>query len=177
MPWPPGNWRYKRPREPLIDRLLRYALPEPNSGCWLWMAALDCHGYGYMTAGGHARGMVRAHRVAYELFKGPIPEGLVIDHLCRVPSCCNPDHLEPVTQAVNIKRGLNVGMTPQCRAAGFAAKAAITHCPHGHEYTKENTTYGSRGGRACRTCKQGHSRRAEVKRKAAVAAKRLAAAA
>lgn len=178
--WPKGKPRaphpnrYKMPREPLMDRLLRLSLPEPNSGCWLWMAALNVHGYGYMTAGGKARGMRLAHRVAHELFKGPIPEGLVIDHLCRNIICCNPDHLEAVTQAVNIKRGLNVGMTPQCRAAGFAAKAAITHCPHGHEYSKENTAY-SRGKRVCKACRRKHSQRHQVIRTERARQARLAA--
>lgn len=164
-------------RASLEERVWRYTIPEPNSGCWIWWGAASELGYGRIGVGSRLtnnRGMRGAHRVMYELYRGPIPEGLVLDHLCRVPSCVNPDHLEAVTQGVNLKRGLNVGMTPQCKAAGYAHKAAITHCPHGHEYTKENTSYNTRGGRGCRTCKQGHSRRTEVKRKAEVAARRLA---
>ncbi len=73
-------------------------MPEPNSGCWFWLGALS-RGYGSLKN-------ARAHRVAYEMTIGPIPEGLVIDHLCRVTSCVNPDHLEAVTQAENVRRGL-----------------------------------------------------------------------
>jgi hypothetical protein len=77
-----------------------------------------------------------AYRVAYILLVGPIPEGLQLDHLCRVASCVNPAHLEPVTQQENIRRQL----------------AAITHCPKGHEYTPENTGHDRHGGRYCRIC-------------------------
>ena len=101
--------------------------PEPNSGCWLWRGCLDPAGYGAL--GGRRRGRTTmrhyAHRLAYEHFVGPIPEGLELDHLCRTRSCCNPAHLEPVTHAENMRRG---------------ALAQRTHCPSGHEYTPENTS-------------------------------------
>lgn len=87
--------------------------------------------------------MAKAHRVAFELIRGCIPNGLVLDHLCRNRGCVNPDHLEPVTFRENIMRG--VGYTAQ--------QARKTHCRHGHEFTVENT-YVWRGGRICRTCRR-----------------------
>jgi hypothetical protein len=75
----------------------------------------------------------------YELLVGPIPAGLVIDHLCRVPSCMNPAHLEPVTNAENIRRG-------------YAARGLLTHCSKGHELTPESTYARDRGYRRCKQC-------------------------
>src|ERR1019366_4519713 len=86
----------------MLERFLKFVLPEPNTGCWLWTGGLNRGGYGqFMTPP-----CTVAHRVAYELFVGPIPEGLQLDHLCRVRSCVNPQHLEPVSQQENIRRGL-----------------------------------------------------------------------
>jgi len=76
---------------------------EPHAtGCWLWMGGRDKNGYGYYCSGGSVR---CAHRVAYEQLVGTIPEGLHIDHLCRNPSCVNPEHMEPVTLLENLQRG------------------------------------------------------------------------
>lgn len=124
-----------------------WAKVNKTESCWLWTAA---------TAGGYGRFRVRtdkgwamrgAHRWAYEAVRGPIPAGLVLDHLCRVRSCVNPDHLEPVTHAVNIVRG-----------TGASARNAVkTHCPQGHEYTEENThvvTTTAGYGRVCRACRK-----------------------
>lgn len=79
------------------------------SGCWLWKGAKSKGGYGYLRVMGTP---TQAHRVFYERHKGAIPEGLHIDHLCRVRGCVNPDHLEPVTLAENGRRGLNAKLTP-----------------------------------------------------------------
>lgn len=80
-----------------------------DSGCWLWVGELDRRGgYGALavpTSTPSKWRRVKAHRVVFEIMRGPIPEGLVLDHLCRVHNCVNPDHLEPVTQLVNIMRG------------------------------------------------------------------------
>ena len=106
-----------------------------QSGCWEWTKSLHHNGYASCTP--KTFGSNRAHRVTYKLLVGPIPEGLVIDHLCRVRHCINPAHMEPVTDTENKRRGA----------------AAITHCPHGHEYTPDNTyTHPSRGTRCCRRC-------------------------
>lgn len=108
-------------------------------GCWEFQSARDPEGYRTLSVGGRTR---RAHRVAYELLVGPIPEGLTLDHLCRNTGCVNPDHLEPVTHRVNILRG-----------RGLAAQnAAKTHCIHGHPLSIENTYVSARGQRQCRTC-------------------------
>ena len=78
-----------------------WAKVDRSGSCWLWLAATS-HGYGTFQSNGK---LVRAHRYAYELLVGPIPGGLVIDHLCRTTACVNPEHLEPVTQRENLLRG------------------------------------------------------------------------
>jgi hypothetical protein len=112
---------------------------DKSGECWIWTAALDQDGYGKCRYGGSVQ---RAHRVAWDMLVGPIPDGLHLDHLCRVRACVNPMHLEPVTNRVNLLRG-------DTHAARNAAK---THCPKGHEYTDENTQRKSNGSRICRTC-------------------------
>ena len=93
----------------MSDRVTRFwakAIPEPNSGCWLWTGARDPKGYGLCRFPlGDAVILQRAHRVVYQIERGAIPVGLEIDHLCRNPSCVNPDHLEPVTRRENTLRG------------------------------------------------------------------------
>jgi len=86
--------------------------------------------------------------VAYELECGPIPDGLVLDHLCRVRACVRPGHLEAVTQRVNLLRGRTIQ----------AANAAKTHCLRGHRFDSENTYVTSLGQRRCITCKRMRSR-------------------
>lgn len=114
-----------------------------SNGCWIWSGPCDSDGYGKVTWSGRFR---RAHRVAYELSIGPIPEGLQLDHLCRDPGCVNPAHLEPVTHQENMRRGLHGGLT--------------THCPAGHPYDETNT-YRPPGTnqQRCRTCLREHSAR------------------
>lgn len=132
------------------------------SGCWLWTATKVSDGYGQflLTVDGVQRGRP-AHRHAYELLVGPIPDGHQLDHLCRVRACVNPDHLEPVTQRENVLRG-----------EGLAAiNARKTHCKNGHEFTDENTRryVGPNGAprRACRACHRERGRRRYAARKAA----------
>ena len=120
-------------------------IPEnrPELGpCWTWTASLFIKtGYGqFNVTSGHP---TTAHRVAWELTKGPILEGLHLDHLCRNRACVNPSHTEPVTCQVNILRGETI-------AANNALK---THCVSGHEFTPENSWYYPDGrGKQCRTC-------------------------
>lgn len=127
---------------PPSERFWQFVLPEPNSGCWLWMAAWDKNGYGLFT--GYPKRSWRAHRFAYELVIGPIASGLTIDHLCRVKCCVNPAHMEQVTASINSKR-----------ARRDEDRPLKTHCPHGHPYTTENTYIVKTQGnhRICRTCR------------------------
>lgn len=94
----PGHERLPSLRERLEARIDR------SGDCWVWTGNRTSAGYGQVWA---RRRMLLVHRVVYEQLVGPIPEGLVIDHLCRNRSCCNPAHLEPVTTAENVRRGLN----------------------------------------------------------------------
>lgn len=126
-----------------------WAKVEKTKTCWLWTGAIGKGGYGNFYAD---RRYVRAHRFAYELLVGPIPEGLDIDHVrargCRHRHCVNPAHLEPVTRQENLLRG----------ATSAAKNAAKTHCPRGHEYTKENTRMRKRAGRECKACHRDRER-------------------
>jgi hypothetical protein len=122
-----------------IDRFDAKWFRHPITGCWIWTASTTPAGYGKVRINGQLR---YAHRVAYERHMGPIPEGLELDHLCRVRRCVNPAHLEPVTHRENMLRGEGVGS--RC--------AAVTHCPQGHPYDEANTHRTTTGRRKCRAC-------------------------
>ena len=113
---------------------------EPTGFCWLWTSYCMKNGYGQTSKGAGKK--VYPHRVAYELLVGQIPEGLVLDHLCRVRNCVNPDHLEPVTSAENTRRGKEF----------YRKYSRPTHCRNGHLYTPENTLRSRKTARSCRTC-------------------------
>jgi hypothetical protein len=107
-----------------------------ETDCWVWQKMLKYDGYGQMQLSGTRRGKHGVHRVTYEEWVGPIPVGLEIDHLCRVRACCNPAHLEAVTQRVNAQREDH-------------ANSRKTHCPQRHEYTPTNIYLDKRGSRCC----------------------------
>src|SRR5579859_8174193 len=140
----------------MINPLTRFEskyIPEPNSGCWLWLGAIWKNGYGAFMLGSNN---ITAHRAAYRLLKGDISPELEVDHLCRNRACVNPDHLEAVSGKVNTLRGLS--------------PTAINHrklfCDHGHELKDDNVVIQFHAGtprRICRTCKS--RRNAEYKRK------------
>lgn len=118
-----------------------------EDGCWIWRGSLTSEGYGQVK---RDRRNLLVHRLIYERVVGPIPDGRYLDHLCRVRSCCNPEHLEPVTNKENVLRGV-----------GPSAKNAVkTHCKHGHEFTAENTHVRPNGDRMCRACSREGQRRA-----------------
>lgn len=129
-----------------------------ESRCWVWEGTTNGPaGYGLLQMKSSlGRWKMLAHRFGYEAAHGPIPAGLTVDHLCRNTLCVRPDHLEAVTQRVNILRGQ--GLT--------ALHARKTHCPAGHEYTAENTRL-HRTSRHCRTCDRDHQRRRRAELKAA----------
>lgn len=124
-------------------------------GCWLWRGGSRLKG-GYVGITVGASHWL-AHRWSYEVFVGPIPGGMTIDHLCRNPSCVNPEHLEVVTQRENNLRA-PTSMT--------FVNSVKTHCPHGHTYDEANTYFMPSGGRDCRKCI--NRRAADYKRRKAV---------
>ncbi len=127
------------PRLSAIKRLLQKVRITP-SGCWEWQGKIKPNGYGmFWNDTGH---LVYVHRFSYEYYIGSIPEGLQIDHLCRVRHCANPKHLEAVTARENQLRGMTLAAT----------NAAKTHCIHGHPFDKKNTYRTKKGGRSCRRC-------------------------
>lgn len=128
---------------------------DPTSGCWLWTGALSGSGYGRFSDVTHPTRS--AHRWAHEFWNGPIPAGLTTDHKCHNRAgdcgggptcphrrCVNPDHLEAVPLAVNLRRSPN---TPT------SINAAKTHCDRGHPFNEANTVWHRSGGRARRTCR------------------------
>lgn len=129
--------------EMLMPRMQKKIKVTP-SDCWEWTAATN-RGYGIIQVNGKAR---KAHRVAWETIRGPIPTGLVIDHQCRNTLCVNPDHLRVVTSRVN---------TVENSRSVQALNAAKTHCVKGHPFTDENT-YLFTEGRSCMECRRTTSR-------------------
>jgi hypothetical protein len=133
--------------------------------CWLWTGAKWPSGYGQFQTGTSrtASHVVHAHRWSYEQAVGPIPEGLYLDHTCHSEavkrgecagnecihrSCVNPEHLEPVTDSENVRRGV----------APAARWAERSHCDSGHEYTAENTYRTKQGARVCKACRRDRKR-------------------
>lgn len=139
----------------VLPRLVA-ALQEEDDGCWNWRGHLTPAGYGYMQQNGKK---IPVHRLAYETFRGPIPDGLDLDHLCRNTRCIRPDHLEPVTRAENFKRG---------RDYWRGLNVDKDQCPRGHWYTPENT-YVFRGSRRCRVCHREQERERRNRRRAELA--------
>lgn len=138
---PRGN---KRPITPVSELFWRHV--QKADGCWPWTARTR-EGYGRYTTLGRTW---QAHRLAYELTVGPIPDGLTIDHLCLNTLCVNPAHLEPVPLIVNMKRHTD----------------AMTHCKHGHELAGDNLRVDKRGFRNCRACQRIYRNASAARRRA-----------
>ena len=123
------------------------------SGCLLWTAGTYGGGYGRFKIDGKDR---PAHRVVFEWLIGAIPDGMQLDHLCRIKRCVNISHLEIVTSKENTLRGIGPA----------AIHASKTHCPRGHEYSQENTYIRRRGGnRSCKICVRAQVRASYWRRK------------
>ena len=148
-------------RQPTLSSLLKRPLPvrlddldlwhrvwtriigDIQTQCWVWTAARNSDGHGEIKIGGVNNA---PYRVVYEWLVGPIPNGLVLDHLCRNRVCVRPEHLEPVTNEINIMRGQSAP----------AINARKNQCPRGHPYNAANTIHLPNGGRRCRTCSEGY---------------------
>ena len=127
---------------------------ERTETCWWWRGTVSCYGYGAFAPG---RGRnIRAHKFAWESTNGPVPDGLVLDHLCRNRACCNPEHLEPVTPRVNSLRGIGPS----------AINSRKTECVNGHRFTPANTRVDADGRRNCRTCARAKAARSNAVRRA-----------
>lgn len=132
----------------------RFALTcaRAESGCWEWLGARKPAGYGQFRFRGSNW---NAHRVAYTLYVGEVSADLTLDHLCRNKGCVNPEHLEPVTAAVNTQRWSD----------------SITHCPQGHAFADQNPIVKN-GHRSCRLCHQERTRKRNARQQVAIEASR-----
>lgn len=154
---PPAGRRiipgHRAPTE-LADRLWARVGRGAPSACWEWLGAVNRGGYGVIWDPAKRR-TVLAHVVAHELAIGPVPAGYQVDHVadrgCASPRCCNPAHLEAVTQRENLRR----------------QAAARTTCTRGHRWTDENTYRTKSGARSCRTCHRDDVRAAKARRRLA----------
>lgn len=119
--------------------------------CWIWNGCRSGGGYSQVRFQGRK---FLVHRIFYELFVGPIPKDLEIDHLCRTRACVNPKHLEPVTSQENTLRGISPA----------AVNARRTHCKHGHPLSGDNLYIEPKGKRRCRICNRQRSLKNSYKR-------------
>jgi hypothetical protein len=143
-------------RGPAIERFWDRVMPEPMSGCWLWLGGTTRKargGYGRFAVDGVA---TMAHRFAYEHFVAAIPEDLEIDHLCRNTLCVNPEHMEPVTHLTNVLRG----QSPSAR------HARQVRCKQGHLLAGDNLIviqrHTKKSHRACKTCREAARQRERI---------------
>lgn len=145
-----SEYARSRRNQPLAVRFESKVI-RTEGGCWEWAGSHSPQGYAFMYVRPGVR--TNAHRVAYELLVGPIPEGLDLDHLCRNRGCVNPAHLEPVTGGENNRRGISVA----------AVNATKERCPKGHPYDVTRTVRG-RPARFCSTCERDRTARRAAER-------------
>jgi len=147
------GWQRKPGTEPVIAyRFAECPNPKLKGPCHVWYGSIQKGGYGSISYKGKH---MLAHRYVWEQTNGPIPSGLEIDHMCRVRSCCNADHLRVVTHKVNTtENSYSVG----------AKNKPKTHCPSGHAYDASNTRINKAGSRVCCQCQRDHGRKSYAKR-------------
>lgn len=122
----------------LKDRISHKSIPVPESGCWIWLGAKQTNGYGHL---GYMGKTYLAHRISYQEHVGAIPEKMVLDHICHVRDCVNPDHLRPVTNAQNLLAENSLSISAIC-----ARKEVCPKCKG--DYTKVKV------GRVCVPCRR-----------------------
>jgi len=135
-----------------------WALVRKTNGCWLWQGRVNADGYGIYSG-------KSAHRLAFALLGGDIPDGTEIDHLCRTRNCVNPKHMEAVTHLENVRRA-DFSSRPETVLS--LRQRAKTHCPQGHPYAGENLRVNASGGRVCRECERAKSRRYKQSKRGSV---------
>ena len=133
-----GLATHRKACRPIVARIMSRVRIGPGC-CWLWGGSTRGIGYGRIRIRGVSRPV---HRVMFEIERGSIPDGLTLDHLCRIPACCNPWHLEPVSLRMNILRGNGPP----------AINARKNCCINGHRFTDRNTYRPPSGKRQCREC-------------------------
>jgi len=125
----------------LIQKIQKRIELDLLTGCWIWIGYKNNRGYGCFEI---KQKEYKAYRLTYEYWNGKIPNNKEIDHLCRNTSCVNPSHLEAVTHAENVRRGLTGKINHH--------NSMKTHCPKGHEYNQENTYVHENNWRMCKIC-------------------------
>lgn len=150
-PLVPVNTRQRKKGSPprIICDEVACPVPGLTGPCHVFRGDVSSKGYGRVGAFGR-KGHVLVHIYIWEKENGPIPDGLVVDHQCRVRACCNTDHLRIVTRAVNSTENV-VGSAPQLQRA-------MTHCKRGHPFDEENTYWRLDGHRGCKECQRAHVR-------------------